>query len=84
MINDSYQKISDDRLMKCIDSSGVISDSFRRLGFVTSDSFFFLCVADLRKEPSAGEERNSYQYVIDLQQKLQDSAELVKKILLEY
>ena len=31
-------------IMKCIDSSGMISDSFRRLGFVTSDSFFFLCV----------------------------------------
>ena len=39
--NDSYQKICDDRLMKCIDYSGMISDSFRRLGFVTSDSFFF-------------------------------------------
>ena len=47
MINDSYQKISDDRLMKCNDSSGMISDSFRRLGFVTSDSFFFLCVSCL-------------------------------------
>ena len=44
MINDSYQKISDDRQTKCNDSSGMISDSFRRLGFVTSDSFFFLCV----------------------------------------
>ena len=47
MINDSYQKISDDRLMKCNDSSGMISDSFRRLGFVTSDSFFFLCVGGI-------------------------------------
>ena len=44
MYNDSYQKISDDRLMKCIDYSGMIRDSFRRLGFVTSDSFFFLSV----------------------------------------
>ena len=44
MINYSYQKISDDRLIKCIDYSVMISDSFRRLGFVTSDSFFFsLC-----------------------------------------
>ena len=42
MINGSYQKISDDRLMKCFDYSGMIIDSFRRLGFVTSDSFFFL------------------------------------------
>ena len=40
LYNDSYQKISDDRLMKCIDSSGMISDSFRRLGFVT---FFSPC-----------------------------------------
>ena len=48
MINDSYQKISDDRLMKCNDSSGMISDSFRRLGFVPSDSFFFLCVPTSR------------------------------------
>ena len=30
--------------MKCTDYSGMISDSFRRLGFVTSDSFFFLCI----------------------------------------
>ena len=44
MINDSYQKISDDRLMKCNDSSGMIIDSFRRFGFDTCDSFFFLSV----------------------------------------
>ena len=47
MINDSYQKISGDRLMKRNDSSGMISNSFRRLGFVTSGSFFFLCVGSL-------------------------------------
>ena len=45
LYNDSYQEIGDDRLMKCIDYSIMISDSFRRLGFVTSDSFYFLCVA---------------------------------------
>ena len=46
-INDSNQKISDDRLMKCIDYSGMIIDSFRRIGFITSDSFFFLSVGQV-------------------------------------
>ena len=47
LINDSYQKISDDRLTKCIDYSGMIINSFRRLGFIPSDSFFLISVPAL-------------------------------------
>ena len=41
LYNDYYQKISDDRLMKCIDYSEMISDSIRRLGSLQVIPFFF-------------------------------------------
>ena len=40
MINDSYQKISDDRLLKCNDSSGMIGDSFRRVKLFQAITFW--------------------------------------------
>ena len=63
MINDSYQKISDDRLMIAIDYSGMISDSFRRISFVTSDSFFCICVqSNFRKFRDSSIETSDINY----------------------